>query len=82
MSHFLANFKKYSNRYINDYNISSSNIESTSYNDYDNTKILDDSSSYHKSKDDENFEFLYPDPEEIKNRMTEHHEDSVIKICE
>lgn len=78
----LANFKKYSNRYINDYNITSP--FELNY-DYDNTKISSDNLPYHKqqasTKIDENFDVLYPDPEDIKTRMTEHHEETVVKIC-
>lgn len=80
----IANYKKYSNRYINDYNITSP-IESN-YDYADNTKLSSDNLPYHKqqasTKIDENFDVLYPDPEDIiKSRMTEHHDDTVVKIC-
>lgn len=70
--------KNYFNRYINDFNITAP-IESNY--EYDNTKVSVDSLPYHKQQAD-SFDVLYPDPEDVRTRMNEHHEDSVVKICE
>lgn len=81
--------KGYSSRYINDFN-------STSFEpiyDYDNTKTEIDKVPLRQSttKNDENMEIIYPDPDPEdfhrkmmnKTRMgNRHHDDTVIKICE
>ena len=71
--------KGFSSRYINDFNASSS---FEPFYDYDNTKTEVDKVSLQQdlTKNEENLDVLYPNPEDIKSRM-EHHEESVIKIC-
>lgn len=79
--------KSYSSRYINDFNATS---PFEPIYDYDNTKTEIDKIPLQQesTKSDDNMEIIYPDPEDFhrkmmnKSRMENHHEDTVIKICE
>lgn len=86
----LANKTKgFSSRYINDFNQTSS---FEPIYDYDNAKTEIDKLALLKesTKNDDNLEIIYPDPEDFhmkmlnKSRMENqlHHDDTVIKICE
>jgi hypothetical protein len=76
-----AKGKRFSTRYINDFNATSS---FEPIYDYDNTRTEIDKVPFQQEaatkNNDENLEIIYPNPDDIRSRMS-HHEESVIKIC-